>query len=66
LGDLPIQIFVAKQSSAFDSWKETEALSFISTSSTLTILEDAPHGFIFDPKYTTDLVDAIRALMASM
>ena len=66
LGDLPIHVFVAKKSSAFNSYKETEALAQLSSQSSLTLLEDAQHGFIFEEKYTQDLIDALQALINKM
>eukprot|EP00520_Triparma_pacifica_P010167 CAMPEP_0118649694 /NCGR_PEP_ID=MMETSP0785-20121206/9838_1 /TAXON_ID=91992 /ORGANISM="Bolidomonas pacifica, Strain CCMP 1866" /LENGTH=435 /DNA_ID=CAMNT_0006541995 /DNA_START=430 /DNA_END=1734 /DNA_ORIENTATION=- len=47
LGDLPIHVFVAQKSEAFDSYSETEQLAKISSTSSLTLLADAAHGFIF-------------------
>ncbi|GMH60588.1 hypothetical protein TrRE_jg12571, partial [Triparma retinervis] len=65
LFDLPIHVFVAQKSSAFDSYEETEQLAQISSQSTLTLLPDASHGFIFEPEYTQALVEALQALMVT-
>jgi pimeloyl-ACP methyl ester carboxylesterase len=63
LGDLPIWVFVAKMSTAFDSYKETLALSELSTRSNVTILPEAEHTFIFEERYTEELVDALLYLL---
>jgi hypothetical protein len=63
VGDLPVHVFVAAKSSAFDSYKETVALGEISTQSNVTYLPEASHMFIFSPEYTGALVEALLALM---
>jgi len=64
LGDLPIHVFVAQKSDAFDSYKETLALQEISTVANVTMLPDASHTFIFETRYTEQLVEALLGLMS--
>ncbi|GMH89674.1 hypothetical protein TrVE_jg9248 [Triparma verrucosa] len=63
LGDLPITVFVAMKSAAFDSYTEGEALQDLSTDSKLHLLPSAEHGFIFDKEYSQDLNSAIIELI---
>ena len=63
VGDLPIHVFVAKKTKAFNSYKETIKVGDISTRSNVTILPDAQHGFIFDPQYKDMLVEAVLHIM---
>ena len=64
LGDLPIHLFVAQSSTAFDDWHQTQEVGWISSDSKTTLLPDATHGFILGTKYTAQLVEAIEDLMS--
>ncbi|GMH75993.1 hypothetical protein TL16_g06935 [Triparma laevis f. inornata] len=63
LGDLPITVFVAMESAAFDSYHEGEALQDLSTDSRLHLLPNAEHGFIFNKEYSQELNSAIIELI---
>ena len=64
IGDLPIHVFVAQKSEAFETWEETLAVREISTASNVTLLQNAPHSFIFEYEYTDVLGGALLDLMA--
>ena len=63
LGDLPIYVFAAKDSVAFNFYTEPLALEELSTNSTSEIVEGAKHGFIFDYRFTDIFVDAVLGML---
>jgi hypothetical protein len=62
LGDLPIYVFAARDSIAFDSYEQPLALKSLSTVSQSQVVDNAEHGFIFQERNQEMFVGVIMQM----